>query len=297
MIHSVDISEFKSQIKAIEACDGLVNAYYNNKDTKVIIDFSDCEFLYPDYVLILVCTIKYLENAGCNIHGEIKINKDSKLTEYLASMDFFENLKVKFPFEIKPINEKSSVRIQRYTSENQIEVLNCILRVLKENSSLHENVYTGLDYCLNEILDNVLNHSDRDEGWVVAQYFQNLNSIRLIVADYGIGIHESLNIKHQFSPEEALFECIKEGVSNGKGQGHGLYATSSFVKLNKGFLSIASKNKKLNVSEKETIVKDIPRWNGTYVYFRINTNVDVDYTTFTSRNYDYKKQLFEDLFD
>lgn len=297
MIHSVDISEFKSQIKAIEACDGLVNAYNYNKNTKVIIDFSDCEFIYPDYVLILVCTIKYLENRGCNIHGEIKINRDSKLTEYLASMDFFENLKVKFPFEIKPINEKSSVKIQRYTSENQIEVLKSILKVLKENSYMNDNVYTGLDYCLNEILDNVLNHSETKEGWVVAQYFENLNSIRLIVADYGIGIHKSLNIKHDFEPEEAMLKCVEEGVGNGKGQGHGLYATTTFVRLNRGFLSIASDSKKLNVSEKATTVKDIPKWNGTYVYFRINTNVDVDYTTFTSRNYDYKKQLFEDLFD
>ncbi len=297
MNHLIKISEITSQKHAIEAFDQLVNAYSRNSKTKVTIDFSDCEFIYPDYILILVCTIKYLENIGFNIHGKIKINKDSRLCHYLASMDFFENLKVQFPFKIEPINENSSVKIQRYTSENQIEVLNSILKVLKENSSLDENVYTGLDYCLNEILDNVLNHSEREEGWIVAQYFPNLNSIRLIVADYGIGIHESLNMKHNFSPEEAILKCIEEGVSNGKGQGHGLYATTTFVKLNRGFLSIASGNKKLSVTEKETKVKDIPNWNGTCVYFRINTNVAVDYTKFTSRNYDYKKQLFEDLFD
>src|SRR5690554_2244390 len=297
MTHLINVSELKTQIKTIEICEDLVNAYNQNNETKVIIDFAGCDFIYPDYVLILVCAIKYLENIGFNIHGTIKIKKDSNLTKYLASMDFFENLKVEFPFKIQPINENNSVKIQRYTSENQIEVLHSILKVLKEHSALNENVYTSLDYCLNEILDNVLNHSEKGEGWVVAQYFENLNSIRLIEADYGIGSHKSLNQKHQFSQEKAMLKCIEEGISNGKGQGHGLYATTTFVKLTRGFLSIASGHKKLNVTEINTIVKDIPKWNGTYVYFRINTNVDVDYTTFTSRNYDYKKQVFEDLFD
>lgn len=58
-----------------------------------------------------------------------------------------------------------------------------------------------------------------------------------------------------------------------------------------------SGNKKLNVSERETVVKDIAYWQGTCVYVRINTNVEVDYTEFTSQHFDYKKQLFEDMFE
>jgi anti-sigma regulatory factor (Ser/Thr protein kinase) len=201
------------------------------------------------------------------------------------------------PIEIPKINRDNAVEIQKYTSENQIEVLNSILKVLKANGSINDNVYASLDYCFNEILDNVLNHTEEKVGWVVAQYFENLNSIRLIVCDFGMGIHRSLNQKHDFTEEEALVKCIESGVTNGKGQGHGLYATSSFIKLNKGWLSLFSGNKKLNVSEKETIVKDIDNWQGTCVYIRINTNIEVDYTEFTSKYYDYKKQVFENLFE
>ena len=177
-----------------------------------------------------------------------------------------------------------------------MEVLKSILKVLKEKGSINDNVYASLDYCFNEILDNVLNHTEEKEGWVVAQYFPSLNSIRLSVCDFGMGIHKSLNQKHNFTEKEAIVKCIESGVTNGKGQGHGLFATSSFVKLNKGWLSLISGNKKLNVSESQTIVKDIDYWQGTCIYIRINTNVEVDYTEFTSPNYDYKKQLFEDMF-
>ncbi|OJX52733.1 MAG: hypothetical protein BGO88_12985 [Flavobacterium sp. 38-13] len=226
MTYTINIGEiFTSQNASISSCKLLVDQYKKFPETKLIIDFNQCDFIYPDYIVLLLCTIKYLESIGFIVTGKIKINKDSNLAKYLAKMNFFENLQVQFPLDVEKVDDKNSVQIQRYTKENQIVVLNSILKVLRENSSMNDNVYTSLDYCLNEILDNVLNHSEQNEGWVVAQHFGQLNSIRLVVADYGIGIHNSLNLKHNFSEEEAMLKCIEEGVTNGKGQGHGLYAT------------------------------------------------------------------------
>lgn len=296
-LYNISLKEISAtQNKMITACDDLVNQYKNNADTEIILDFNDCEFLYPDYALLLLCALKYIEHSIAEVKGKIVINKNSKIANYLTRMCFFDNLKISLPYKFSVENEKSSVQIQKYNAHNQLDVLKKIVVVLKEKSKMHNNVFASLDYCFNEILDNVLNHSEKKEGWVVAQHFDNLNSIRLMVADYGVGIHKSLNLKHDFTEEEALLKCIEEGVTNGKGQGHGLYATATFIKSNKGWLSVISGNKRLNVSEKQTVVKDIDYWQGTCVYLRINTNVDVDYKEFTSKNYDYKKELFEDLF-
>jgi anti-sigma regulatory factor (Ser/Thr protein kinase) len=286
----------KSHNETISVCNALVNQYKKNPETKLVIDFSNCQFIYPDYAILLLCTIKYIEHLGFKVTGKIKLDSNAKIINYLAKMNFFENLNVDLPISIPKFNPESAVKIQRYTKENQFDVLNSILKVLKDKSSINDNVYASLDYCFNEILDNVLNHTEEKIGWVVAQYFGNLNSIRLIVCDFGLGIHKSLNQKHNFTEDEAIVKSIESGVTNGKGQGHGLFATASFIRLNKGWLSLISGNKKVNVSEKETIVKDIDNWQGTCVYIRINTNVDVDYTEFTSPNYDYKKQVFENLF-
>lgn len=287
----------KSHNQTISVCDALVKQYEKEPNTILIIDFSECDFIYPDYAILLLCTIKYIEHIGYKVTGKIKLDSNKKIITYLAKMNFFENLSVELPISIPKFNHNNAVQIQKYTSENQTEVLNGILKVLKQKASINDNVYASLDYCFNEILDNVLNHTEEKVGWVVAQYFENLNSIRLIVCDFGMGIHKSLNHKHNFTEEEAISKCIESGVTNGKGQGHGLFATASFIKLNKGWLSLISGNKKLNVSEKETIVKDITNWQGTCVYIRINTNVEVDYTEFTSQFYDYKKQVFENLFE
>lgn len=287
----------KSHNQTISICDALIKQYQNEPDTKLIIDFSDCDFIYPDYAILLLCTIKYLEHLGYKVSGTIKLDANKGIITYLAKMNFFENLNVELPISIPKFDHNNAVQIQQYNSDNQIEVLNSILKVLREKSSMHDNVYASLDYCFNEILDNVLNHTDEKVGWVVGQYFENLNSIRLIVCDFGMGIHKSLNQKHDFTEEEAITKCIESGITNGKGQGHGLFATASFIRLNKGWLSLISGTKKLNVSEKKTVVKDIPNWQGTCVYIRINTNVDVDYKEFTSQFYDYKKQVFENLFE
>lgn len=294
-IHIKDIA--KSHNQTLFICNNLINQFIVEPNTRLLIDFEDCDFIYPDYAILLHCSIKYIENQGIKVSGTLKLGKSNKIVIYLAKMNFFANLNIKLPISISKFNPNNSVKIQKYTSENQFEVLNSILKVLKEKSNLDDNVYASLDYCFNEILDNVLNHTEEKMGWVVAQYFENINSIRLIVCDFGLGIHASLNQKYNFTEAEALSKCVESGVTNGKGQGHGLFATASFVRLNKGWLSIFSGNKKLNVSEKETVVKDISKWQGTCVYIRINTNVEVDYTEFTSPFYDYKKQVFENLFE
>lgn len=287
----------KSHRETIKYCNLLVERYNENPNTYLIIDFSNCDFIYPDYAILLLCSLKYIESNGCKITGKVKFAPNNQVIIYLTKMSFFENLNIKLPVEIQKINPTNAVHIQKYTSENQLDVLNSILKVLKSKGSINDNVYASLDYCFNEILDNVLNHTEEKVGWVVAQYFGNLNSIRLIVCDYGMGIHKSLNLNHNFTEEEALTKCIESGVTNGKGQGHGLYATASFIRLNKGWLSLISGNKRLNVSETDTVIEDINHWQGTCVYLRINTNVEVDYTEFTSPNYDYKQQVFENLFE
>lgn len=183
----------KSHIQTLEICNGLVSRYKDTPETELIIDFTECNFIYPDYIILFLCSIKYVESLGYHVFGTIELDADKKIVNYLAKMGFFKHLKVELPISVSEIDTNSAVQIQEYTSDTQIEVLNSILKVLKDKGSINENVYASLDYCFNEILDNVLNHTDEKRVWVVAQYYDNLNSIRLCVCDYGMGIHKSLN--------------------------------------------------------------------------------------------------------
>ncbi len=282
-------------------CNKMVQHFEKYPKSKLILDCSLVNFIYPDYALLILCSIKYLESLGINIVGKFKYNPNSSIVTYLSKMQFFNNLDINIPNSLKNLYPHSFVKIQSYNKDNQIDVLTSILKMLRVNSKIDDNVYASLDYCFNEILDNVLNHSDKElgkgKGWVVAQYFPNLNSIRLMVCDFGIGIKKALEEVYNFEEKEALLSCIKEGVTNGKGQGHGLYATSQFIEMNKGWLSIISGENKLDLSEDSIVVNSTPYWQGTCVYMRINTNIDVDYRKFTGKYYDYKEHVFETMFE
>ena len=287
----------QSHENVIEECSKMVKEFEIDPETNLILDFSNCDFLYPDYALIVLCAIKYIESNGIEVHGKIKLDKSTFIYSFLLKIDFFKNLKIDLPKIQTNFVDTSFVEIQNYTSENQLEVLTRIVKLLREKSKMDDDVFTGLDYCLNEILDNILNHSKEKEGWVVAQYYHKLNQIRLMIVDHGIGIQQALNEKHNFTEEEALKNCIVSGVTNGRGQGHGLFATSLFAKENKGWLSIISGNNKLDVSEHKTIVSEVNFWQGTCVYLRVNTNVEVDYKLFTSDKFDQKEFLWGMLFE
>lgn len=283
----------------LHKCNELIDFYHKNPNAKIIFNIKGLSFIYPDYAILLLCAFKYLESKQIFVRGELKYT-NSQCVSYLAQMGFFKNLNINIPPKIRNKQKNSYVEIQKYDENNQVEICNSLLKVIKANSVIHDNVFTSLDYCFNEILDNVLLHSEVAHGWVVMQYFPGMNAIRLIVCDFGIGINEALKSKYDFSEQEAIQNCIQKGITNGKGQGHGLFATSEFIKLNKGWMSIVSGNKKLDMNEGDLWVKNTPFWQGTCIYLRINTNLDVDYTKFTSRYSDYKDHVierFEDMFD
>lgn len=125
-------------------------------------------------------------------------------------------------------------------------------------------------------------HSGLNHGWVCAQSFAKNKEIRLIICDNGVGIHQSLATSPNpeyanLSEDKALELCIRKGVTNGKGLGFGLFATSMFVKENGGDLLVYSGNYFLRNEGTEFYVKEGSRWKGTVVYLRINTEIAVDY--------------------
>lgn len=290
-------NDLSSHETVLERCTAMVDYFKANPEAKILIDFRGLNFIYPDYSLLVLCAMKYLESIGITVTGRIRYSKNSGGLEYLSQMGFFKHLEVDIPHKLRNKKPDSYVSIQQYNSDNQMEVLEKLMGVVKANVPIDDNVFASLDYCFNEILDNVLLHSNVGEGWVVGQYFPNMNALRLIVCDHGIGICESLSEAYDFTEEQALMNCIEEGVTSGKGQGHGLYATSRFIELNQGWMSIISGNSKLDVNEHSTDVSTVPFWQGTCVYLRINTNIEVDYKQFTGKHYDYKEHLFEKMFE
>ena len=163
--------------------------------------------------------------------------------------------------------------------QEQQNVLNSILdKLICSYDDLERSDFASIEWALNEIMDNVLVHSESKCGGIVSlQTFNRENKkIEFVVSDSGIGIPNSLRsaFSNKKTNADLLLNAVQEGVTNGKGQGNGLYGSLQMCRISGGFFSIDSGGVLLTSSDKNGI-HVLPHktiFNGTTVYASINAN-------------------------
>ena len=138
-------------------------------------------------------------------------------------------------------------RVWRFdNAREQTNIVNAMVLELDKTANLAKGVKQCFEWCLNEVTDNVLNHSRPQGGaygYVMVQYVPDGGRLKICVFDSGIGLKESF-AGSKYSPataEEAICLAVGKGVTNGNGQGNGLWGLHEMVKLSKrGKLHIRS---------------------------------------------------------
>lgn len=249
------------------------------------IDLNSHGLIYPEFLSMIAVKIDYLRKKGVEVQCSlINFNPNSNQANYASRINFFEILGIRIEEGfIRRDSQGRFIEICEFNQENIYEIFREIMRILLVNG-VNEDMLVVLNFCLNEILDNTLNHSSPDfvygagTGHVIAQYFPVAREIRIMIADTGQGIHSALtgHPKSRFkdlSEQEAVIRCIERGVTNGLGLGFGLWATSQMMTKNKGEFKLFSGKSCLNNGK----LVEVPHWQGTINYLKINTNVPVNY--------------------
>lgn len=117
--------------------------------------------------------------------------------------------------------------------------------VVLRNMKISRDLISALEWSINEICDNVINHSfSKVGGFVQVATFSARNSISFTVADAGRGILNSLKegIPTLRTDAQAIGEAIKAGVTRNKkyGQGNGLAGSLRITNMTGGSLDILS---------------------------------------------------------
>lgn len=223
---------------------------YINKDavdTKTIEIKCLCakEHIFPDACVPIAALIQeYREIYKIDINVVIKNNP------YLKGCHFEDPLNLNVD-EIKNTRNPFN-KIFMYESDNngcpQAAAINqAFADKLSKTTICEDGVLKGMMWCVYEILDNVLLHSQSNRGYVMAQYHKKTNLIAICVYDCGIGIQASLSNGNLDTENEieAIRLAIQEGIGDGQGQGNGLYGLSQIIKENGGRLAISTGNSTL----------------------------------------------------
>lgn len=157
-------------------------------------------------------------------------------------------------------------------------------------------------YIISELVRNVLEHAESSSGaFVAAQYYKKSNSIKIGIADNGIGIRASISHSHQaFSDIDAIRLALTPGVTGTTSQeggssenaGAGLFFTKTIARINNGRFMIYSgtgmykllKNNRDTLpsdpfSDRHTKHDDLPIWQGTAIGVDINLDNTPDFSS------------------
>lgn len=248
------------------------------KTVKIIIK---CKSVFPNACLPIAGLLQFYQKEY-GIHFAYSI----PYGHYLSSCGF-ENPFCLTATEIK--NEPHPFdKIICYSESEQIaELTQAYINAISRSSECASGVIDSLIWCLNEVMDNILVHSECECGYILVQYHPKEKHIAICIFDYGVGIFETLKSSTHVpkSAIDAISLAIQEGVGDGKGQGNGLYGLYGIIEDNKGQLTITSGNASLFYKSNQPLKKyeKLPmihaaHHQGTIVDFQMDLKNDVNLT-------------------
>lgn len=191
--------------------------------------------VYPNACVPIASVIEYYKNSNIGFSFELSGN------EYLGHCHFCDPLYL-LPSDIRELDSPFD-KIFRYDSFPQVAAYTQkYIDAISQQIVCERDIIDSLVWCINEVMDNVLTHSQCNCGYVMAQLHTKNKHIALCISDTGMGIFNTLNnsTHHPKDPVQALFLCIQEGVGDGEGQGNGLFGLHQIIQSNEGSLRITS---------------------------------------------------------
>jgi hypothetical protein len=208
---------------------------------------SEIRGAYPNTCAPLAGIIEYYKKQGIDIYSE-KTPEFIEVTYLLSPLKVSENENI---LKQAPLN-----KVWRF--ENSSDINSLVIGFVEEVSKqavCQEGVIEGLEWCLNEIMDNVLQHSSVSNGYIMGQIHKSTQHIAFCIFDTGQGIFNSLrHSKHApRNPIDAITLAVKEGVTRDSkiGQGNGMWGLHNVVKENSGVLVITSNSASYMLREDE----------------------------------------------
>ena len=214
---------------------------------------------------------------------------EAKSKHYLERMGLFRLIGI--PSEIRVTEHEPSDRFIPLTQIKTSAQLSAFITNIVPLLHIEPKKAEPIRYIVSEIVRNVFEHSMSEYGAIVsAQYYQRSNTVRIGIADTGVGIKKTINRAYNAkTDEDALVLALTPGITGTTRKeggtefnaGAGLFFIKSIAKVNRDFFIVYSgkamykllKNKSKRgiklyadpLKDRHSIDSSIPAWQGTVV--------------------------------
>ncbi|WP_370897784.1 STAS-like domain-containing protein [Chryseobacterium gossypii] len=241
---------------------------------ELTIDFRKVKKVFPNGMLPIICTIDKLRDSGIKFYIKLPINDEVR--RMFRSVNWAFYLAPEQYDKSESIYDRHLVTRRFENAQEQKSVVDDFMDVVLRNLQVPKDILSGLEWSINEITDNVLNHSNsKFGGYIQASTQTKERKVVFAVADSGRGILASMKEGYPDlrTDLDAIGEAIKFGVTRNPefGQGNGLAGTLRVTTQTKGSIEILSGYGRLKVTDIETTRrKNRFIYNGTMVSGEIN---------------------------
>jgi hypothetical protein len=256
----------------------------------IVIDFSECTSAYESGMLPIIAVIANYLRIG--IEFELVLPNDHQMQSLFRNCNWSHFFDPAHVTAVAYSPERHVPALQFKSSDEQFKAVDQVIAaILKSLPTLSRPQITALEWSINEITDNVLNHSESPVGgFIQATTYINRNVVEFVVADAGIGIPRSLGIS---DPKIALERAIQEGVTRNKktNAGNGLYGAFRVSALSMGSMNIDSYGGQLYVSSEGRVraKKETIPYPGTVITCKIDCsdpNLLINALTFQNKKHE-----------
>lgn len=214
---------------------------------------------------------------------------EAKSSHYLARMGLFKTLKI--PFDVSFIEHEPAGRFIPITQIRGSDELSRFIAEMIPLLHLEPEQARTIGYIISELARNVIEHAESEHGaFLCAQYYKKSNSIRIGVADTGVGIKETITQSHPARTDlEAIGLALQPGITGTtrreggteQNAGAGLFFIKSIASINRDFFILYSGSALYKLLKKPAGAKprlyadpfrdkhsqeeDLPVWRGTVV--------------------------------
>jgi hypothetical protein len=241
------------------------------------LNFASAENLDVRFMLPLVATARAYRKQ--KVDFSIVLPNDIASSRFITNTNWAHLISPEHYPSMDDRNIEHLSAIQYMNESEQYDAVNrCMDVLLKTSKNLDRSRAKALEWSLNEITDNVLNHAESPIGGLVQVVTNSrIGRADFYVCDAGIGIPTSLRQGHPEIKDDpsALRAAIEEGVTrNSKtNQGNGLYGTFKCCEVSAGRFNVLSGRVSLKYSAQANALNittnHIP-FSGTFIHASIN---------------------------
>ena len=197
-----------------------------NQSEDVIVDFSHVSFLIPVAMVAILAKFRSWKDGGKRVR--INGHNTCPASDYLKRINFFKNCGLDLPESFKRHDSAGKfveiIGIGRGSGEKvdlvSTRVAECVAPDLADTDDIDESgPFDYLEYGVSELATNLIQHS-KSSGFITAQYTPKTDTVRIGIADYGIGIRRifrdnaSPHWSESMSDLEAIDAALKSQVSS-----------------------------------------------------------------------------------